>query len=550
MKIGVFLSVIMLFAAAGEHQRYTYDSGGQLSDEQAAYDVTYYSLTLGIDPATKTINGSLSAWAEIVSPTEWLVLELDPKLNVTDVTVAGEPSPGRSLAYQRRGGKLWVHLPRTMPVGEEVGIRVEYGGHPRVAPNPPWDGGFTWAQTPDGAPWITTTCQQEGPDIWWPTKDHPSDKPDSMSLNITVPQPLVVASNGRLRDMVPNEDGTRTYKWFVSTPISSYNVALNIAPYRVVQDTFTSVTGDKFPVSFWTLPHNVARAEQFMPEIFDHLHFFEDVAGPYPFRADKYGIVETPHLGMEHQTIIAYGARFDNGAMTGGVDWGFDALHHHELSHEWWGNLVTNADWSQMWLHEGFGSYMQPLYLERTQGPASARAYLANIRRLIANQAAVAPREPMTAKQVYNGDIYYKGAWILHTLRFLIGDDVFLNVLRRWAYPDPAMEEITDGHQVRVATTDDFLEVAQEVSNTDLDWFFEVYLRQPELPRLSSSIRGESLELAWEVPGELPFPMPIEIRIAGELHRLEMPGGHGALFIPVGASVEIDPLRRILMEGT
>jgi len=144
--------VITLFAVAGEHQRYTYDSGGQLSDEQAVYDVTYYSLTLGIDPATKSIHGSLSAWAEIVSPTEWLVLDLGPNLNVTDVTSAAEPSLGRLLAYERRGGKLWVQLPRTMSVGEEVGISVEYGGQPRVAPNPPWDGGFTWTQTPDGAP--------------------------------------------------------------------------------------------------------------------------------------------------------------------------------------------------------------------------------------------------------------------------------------------------------------------------------------------------------------------------------------------------------------
>jgi aminopeptidase N len=154
----------------------------------------------------------------------------------------------------------------------------------------------------------------------------------------------------------------------------------------------------------------------------------------------------------------------------------------------------------------------------------------------------------MTAKQVYGGDIYYKGAWILHTLRFLIGNEAFLNVLRRWAYPDLAMEETTDGSQVRVGTTDDFRKIAEDVSGTDLDWFFEVYLRQPELPRLSSSMTGDSLELAWEVPGELTFPMPIEVRIGAEMHRLDMRGGRGALFVPDRASFEIDPLDWILME--
>jgi len=551
VKKSLILSVTLLCVAVGElrPQSDAYDSGGRLSTEQMAYDVTYYSLELRIDPANQSINGSLSLWAQVVSPTEWLVLDLDPGLNVTGVTGNTGQAQGTPHEHQQRGGHLWVQLPRTMGVGEEIALTVDYGGHPRVAPNPPWDGGFTWAQTPDGAPWIATTCQQEGPDIWWPNKDHPSDKPDSMALYITVPQPLVVASNGRLKDTTTNEDGTRTYHWFISTPISSYNVALNIAPYREVADTYTSIAGDTFPVTFWVLPRHVAQAEHLMPEILDHLRFFEDVAGPYPFRADKYGVVETPHLGMEHQTIIAYGAGFDNGAMTGGVDWGFDALHHHELSHEWWGNMVTNADWSQMWLHEGFGSYMQPLYLERIRGPSAARAYLATMRRSIANRAAVAPREPMTAKQIYGHDIYYKGAWILHTLRFLIGEDAFLTLLRRWAYPDPAMEGITDGHQVRFATTDDLLHIAEEVTGNDLDWFFEVYLRQPDLPRLSSSRSGNSLELAWEVPGDLAFPMPIEVLVGSETHRVDMPGGNGALFVPSGARVEIDPLNWVLKEG-
>jgi aminopeptidase N len=545
---GSILFVALMYVTAFNQmtaQSYNYDSGGSLSVEQAAYDVTHYALTLQVQPEARSIHGSLTVWARVVSPMKWLVLDLDPSLEVNSVS---QPAPGTALEHERQGGKLWIRLATEPSVGEEIAVVVSYGGQPRIAPTPPWDGGFTWARTPDGDHWIATTCQQEGPDVWWPSKDHPSDKPDSMALNVTVPLPLVVASNGRLRDVVANGDGTHTYQWFVSTPISNYNIALNIGPYRTVEETYTSVTGDTFPVSFWVLPGNVEKAERLMPEILDHLRFFEDVAGPYPFRADKYGVVETPHLGMEHQTIIAYGADFDNGAMTGGVDWGFDALHHHELSHEWWGNLVTNVDWSQMWLHEGFGSYMQPLYLERTQGDAAARAYLASMKRRIRNRAPVAPREPKTAKQIYGDDIYFKGAWILHTLRYLIGDDAFMDAVRRMAYPDPAMESITDGRQARFATTDDFLAIAEDISGTDLDWFFEVYVRQPSLPRLITSRNGDVLELNWVVTGELDFSMPVEVRVGDRIHRVEMTGGHGTLAVSADNEIEIDPLDWILME--
>jgi len=169
--------------------------------------------------------------------------------------------------------------------------------------------------------------------------------------------------NGRIQ--------TRTYHWHVSNPINVYNVALNIAPYRVIEDEMESVAGDVFPIQFYVLPEDYEKGLELFEEIKDHLAFYEEYVGPYPFRSDKYGVAQTPHLGMEHQTIIAYGAGFDNTSMTRGTDLGFDALHHHELAHEWWGNLVTNADWSDMWLHEGFGSYMQPLYREYLLGAES-----------------------------------------------------------------------------------------------------------------------------------------------------------------------------------
>jgi aminopeptidase N len=250
---------------------------------------------------------------------------------------------------------------------------------------------------------------------------------------------------------------------------------------------------------------------------------------------------------MEHQTIIAYGAKFDNRSMTRGEDWGFDALHHHEMSHEWWGNLVTNADWKDMWVHEGFGTYMQALYLEDTQGPAQAQAYMKSIRRWVNPKATVAPRESQSAQRIYDGhDIYFKGAWVLHTLRGLIGDDAFFRALRRMAYPDSARALTTDGRAVHFVSTIDFETIAEAESGQDLDWFFDVYLRRPELPTLKAAERNDTLTLQWTTAGDGPFPLPLEVRIGNDLRRVEMPAGRATLAVPPGAEVVIDPAGRIL----
>ncbi len=542
--------LILVAGTASAQEIDIYDSGGPILPEQAAYDVTWYDISLAVDPATQSVAGSASTVARVVSPIRHLVLDLDTLLTVSGVTSLD--ATGGALSWERRGGRLWIDLGGERAVGSEVGVRVSYAGAPRVAPRAPWDGGFVWARTPSGAPWIATAVQGHGPDVWWPAKDHVSDKPDSVSINIRVPEPLVVATNGALRSVEPHGDGTRTYHWFVSTPISAYNIALNIAPYVEIEAELESVDGMTFPVIFYVLPEDEERGRAFMPEILDHVRFHEKYLGPYPFRADKYGVAQTPHLGMEHQSIIAYGAAFNNSAMTG-RDWGFDALHHHELSHEWFGNLVTNADWKDMWLHEGFGTYMQALYAEELGGPAQYRAYLDSNRRGFSNAAPVAPRDSRTAGEIYfdsGSDIYGKGAWVLHTLRYVMGDDAFFRALRRMTYPDPALERVTDGGQTRFATTDDFLAIAEEESGRDLDWFFDVYLRQPRLPLLSATRDGQLVRLAWEVPGGLPFPMPVQVELNGQIQSISFPPGGAVQFtLPETGTLVLDPDSWILREN-
>lgn len=524
------------------------DSGGPLLPQQAAYDVSFYALSLSVDPEEKTIEGTLVVEADVVHPMHYLVLDLDTLLTVRKVTEQeGVERAAAERSFRRDTGKVWIDLRRTRQRGERLRVELAYGGRPRVAPRAPWDGGFTWAETPAGAPWIATTCQTNGADLWWPCKDHVSDEPDSMALHIRVPEPLVVATNGRFQDREQHDDGTATYHWFISNPINIYNVALNIAPYRTIESTRRTVAGDEHSVVFYVLPEDYEKGEKLFPEMLRHLDFFEKFLGPYPFRADKYGVVQTPHLGMEHQTIIAYGANFDNSSMTGGVDWGFDALHHHELAHEWWGNLVTNYDWRDMWLHEGFGTYMQALYLEELRGREGYHAYMDRMR-YFSNRLAVAPRETRSAAEIYQAPIYTKGAWILHSLRYLLGDEVFFEALRRMAYPSPELERITDGRQTRFATTADFQRICEQASGKDLDWFFDLYLRQPKLPVLHSRIDDNNLRLYWETPDGLPCRMPVPVALDGDLLRLEISREGVTVPLREGQQPEVDPQRWLLME--
>jgi aminopeptidase N len=517
-------------------------SGGPLLLEQAAYDVTFYDLTLRVNVADSTIAGALAVYARVVIPMNRLVLDLDTVFTVTAIAIPG----GAALPFERRVGRLWITLPRMLQPGERVAARIEYRGRPRTGGFGP----FAWSHTASGQPWLGVAVETIGADAWWPVKDSPSDETDSMALHFTVPVPLVAVSNGKLRGVRENADGTRTYDWFVSMPINNYGVTLDVAPYVPVTERYVSVAGDTMAVTFWALPEDSAKARAKMPEFLDHLRFYEEVAGPYPFRSDKYGIVETPFLGMEHETLIAYGAGFRNDAMAR-YDWGFDALHQHELGHEWFGNMITPPDWNDLWLHEGFAQYMQPLYAERRIGVAKARDIMAMALARIrtTNPLAIAPREPQNSRQAYGRDLYWRGSWVLHSLRYLMGDERFFRMLHQWGDPQPPVPFTNDRCRCRFATTDDLLALASRIAGSDLAWFFEVSLRQPELPRLVMDRQGTTVDLRWEAPAGLPFPMPVDVKVDGRTRRVEMPDGHATLTVAARSSVDLDPDAWVLKAG-
>ncbi len=541
----IALTILLLLGAGAFGQEpapQPYDSGGPLPAEQAAYDVRFYDLSLRIDPDRRWIGGSLRVVADVTEPLDTLVLNLDPLLRVDSVWCVSAEGGTAGADFVQRGPYLRIALPGTARPGDRIDCTILYSGQPRKAVNPPWDGGLVWSRTPSGAHWVAVTCQMEGADIWWPCKDHPSDEPDSMALHFTVPGDLVCVANGRLLGEQRNPDGTRTFHWFVSTPINNYGVTFYAAPYVAIESTYVSVCGDTIPTTFWALPEHAEAARAFLPYVYRDLRFLEEVAGPYPFRADKYGVVEAPYLGMEHQTAIAYGSHFVPGPE------GFDWLHAHELAHEWYGNCATVPDWKDFWIHEGFASYMEAFYAERLKGREAYVEYLTRFRRGIRNRLPVAPRETRTAGQAYNIDIYYKGAWILHTLRFLIGDEAFFEFLHRVVYPDVGLERVTDGRQCHFVTTEDVIALAESISGQSLQWFFELYLRQSQLPHLVVERRQDFLELRWVTPQDLLFPMPVEVQVGGRRYRVSMSGGTGSVQIRPGDSFSIDPDDWVLMD--
>jgi aminopeptidase N len=468
-------------------------------------------------------------------------VELDRNLRIRSIEVDGVALA--SGTWSNPEGRLFIPLPKPLAAGERTMVRIRYGGKPHVAKRAPWDGGFQWAKTPDGQPWVATAVQGEGCDLFWPCIDHPLGEPERVELHITVPAPLVAAANGVLVGM-DEKNGWRTYHWR-ARDASTYGIALNIAPYELISDEYRSRFGNTIPLRFYYLKGNEAKARELFAELTPMLDFFETVIGPYPFADEKLAVVETPHLGMEHQTINAYGNKFAKAPE------GYDWLMQHELAHEWFGNQMTNADWDDMWLHEGFGAYMQPLYLQYLHGDRMYFALLHRSRAGIRNRAPLVSGTARGGDDVYRddgsgpgGDIYTKGAHVLHTLRNLIGDKAFLESVRRLVYgtPDPRPGKFAP----RYGSSREFAQIVNDVTGQDYGWFFDVYLYTAALPELQSTRDASGLTLVWKTAGDRPFPMPVDVRVGDRVHTLPMTSGRGHIAVPDGATVTIDPGSKIL----
>ncbi|MDA8962431.1 M1 family metallopeptidase [Congregibacter sp.] len=512
-------------------------SGKAMTPLQAAFDVQHYTLTLKVMPDTRSIKGSVAVSFEALSALDTIQLDLDPKLDIYSAMLGST-----ELEFRREGGSFMVTLPSTLNAGASSTVTVAYGGKPHVALAPPWFGGFVWSEV-DGTPWFATAVQGDGCDLWWPCKDNFADKPDNgIDLAISAPKGVKIASVGVLTGMDEGTDGFDTWHWRSRHPYSGYAVAINGGPFELIESQYAGINGSSYPIQFWALQENADKARALVDsDVIPDLEFFERILGPYPWGDEKAGFVETPHLGMEHQTINGYGEQYKRGR------YGFDGLLHHELAHEWFGNVMTHARPEDAWLHEGYGAYMQAVYAEETVGAIGYYdqmygAYTNNEHCLpVANPAVEDAGEAFD-----NRDIYTKGSWMLHSLRRYIGEDAFWAGTRRVIYDTAEPWSLSYPIQSRYRSTEDFIAIMSDEAGEDVAWIVETYLREAGMPELISSRDDTKLSLEWSVPGDRDFPMPVDVSINGKLQVMDLSSGPQSIEVPKGARVLIDPDSKIL----
>ena len=517
-------------------------SGLPRAAEQEAVAFERAELSFKVDPARKWLDGDATLTFLAAKPIDRLVVDLDSNYRVALVELDGVAID--ATHWRNPEGRMTVDLPKSMAAGARTTLRIRYAGNPHVANKAPWDGGFVWATAPTGEPWVATAVQGEGCDLLWPCIDHPQGEPLEVVQHVSVPAPLVAAGNG-IAEGMDEKDGWRTYHWRAKQP-NTYAIALNIGPYELLQAEYKSRFGNTIPLRFWYLKGNMAKAEGLFAEFAPMLEFFEETIGPYPFADEKMGVAETPHLGMEHQTINAYGNEYRK------AEAGYDWLLQHEFAHEWFGNQLTHLDWDDFWLHEGFGSYMQPLYLQWLRGDMEYMAALMKQRAAIVNRYPVISGRGLPENEVYKpgegpgNDVYYKGSLTLHTLRGLIGDDAFFRATRELVYgtatPRPG------NFKPRYASTADFIAIVNRITGKDLGWFFDGYLGSAKLPELLASREGNVLSLRWKTQGDTLFPLPVQVRVGDRIVDVAMTGGVGRVDLPAGATYTLDPHSRVLRD--
>ncbi|HEU4642090.1 MAG TPA: M1 family metallopeptidase [Gemmatimonadaceae bacterium] len=474
---------------------------GSDTPQRSWWDATFYDLHVHIEPADSSIRGYDGITYRVLRPASEMQIDLMTPLEVDSMVQDGE-----SLRYRRDGNAFFVTLTAPQQVGDSKTITVYYHGKPRVAKRPPWDGGFTWARDSLGHPWIATTCQGIGASIWWPNKDYQGDEPDSQRVAITVPDPMVDVSNGRLRSTTHNGDGTTTYEWFVDDPINNYDVAVNAGTYAHFGDTYAGEDGT-LTMDFWPLAYHQEVAARQFQQARSMLRCFEHWFGPYPWYRDGYKLVETPHLGMEHQSAVAYGNHYQNGYRgrdLSGTGWGlrWDFIIVHESAHEWFGNNITSRDLADMWVHESFANYAENLYTECLFGRETGAAYVIGTRALIRNDRPIIAHYGVNEEG--SGDMYYKGGNMLHTIRQVIDDDAkWRGILR--GLNAAFHHQVVTGQQV-----EDYI---SRESGIDLSTVFAQYLTTTRVPVLEYRISGTTLSYRWAdvVPG---FAMPVRVSLA------------------------------------
>lgn len=475
---------------------------GSITPEREWWDLNYYHLDIEVEPDKKYISGTNTIRYKVLKSEQVMQIDLQPPMEIEKVM-----SNGEELSYKSSGNVHLILLDKKQNVGDFNEIEVYYSGYPKEAVRAPWDGGFSWKKDTNGNDFVATSCQGLGASVWWPNKDHMYDEVDSMAISVKTPKDLMDVSNGRLRSVVDNGD-TKTYHWFVNSPINNYGVNVNLGDYVHFDEKYQGENGE-LDLDYYVLRDNLDKAKEQFKQTPMMMQAFEHWFGPYPFYEDGFKLVEVPYLGMEHQSSVTYGNQYQNGYLgrdLSGSGWGlkFDFIIIHEAGHEWFANSITYKDIADMWIHEGFTAYSENLYLDYHFGKEAAADYVIGTRANIRNDKPIIGRYNLNKRG--SGDMYYKGANILHTLRQLIEDD------EKWRL---ILRGMNKEFYHQTVTTEQIESYLSKESGIDLTEFFEQYLRTTKIPTLEYKVEGKALKYRYIEIIE-GFDMPIQIVVDGK----------------------------------
>ena len=481
---------------------------GSITMERAWWDLTYYHLDIKVEPDKKYISGSNTVGYKVLESNKIMQIDLQKPMNITSVT-----SKNEELKFTREGNVYFIELRKKQKKGDVNYIKINYEGFPKEAIRAPWDGGLSWKKDENNNHFIATSCQGLGASVWWPNKDHMYDEVDSMLISVNVPKNLTNVSNGRLKKITELDDDTRTFDWFVTNPINNYGVNINIGDYVNFSEVYKGEKGD-LDIDNYVLSYNLEKAKEQFKQVPMMIEAFEHWFGPYPFYEDSFKMVEVPYLGMEHQSSITYGNKFQNGYLgrdLSGSGWGlkFDYIIIHEGGHEWFANNITYKDVADMWVHEGFTCYSENLYVDYFFGKEASAEYVIGTRRGISNKKPIIGQYDVNREG--SGDMYSKGANLLHTIRQLTNNDEL------WRQ---TLRGLNEEFYHSTVTTKEIEEYISNSIEIDLSRIFDQYLRDYRIPVFEYEINNGILSYRWNDVIE-GFDMPIEVKIDGETKLLQ-----------------------------
>jgi aminopeptidase N len=480
---------------------------GSVGVGRLRWNVWHYDITVQPNYNQKTIQG-INIIQFYDEGAKLMQIDLQEPMIIDSIFSHQQPIP-----FTREGNVYWVAFrdPKAMYKIKPgpASITVYFHGKPKVAVRPPWDGGWIWTKDKKGNPWMSVACQGLGASVWYPCKDYQGDEPDSgATLRIIVPDSLMAVGNGRMIDKKSMGDGLTQYSWQVKSPINNYNIVPYIGKYSHFADLFNGENG-ALTMDYWVLDYNVEKAKKQFTDAPRMMKALEHWFGPYPFYEDGYKLVEAPHLGMEHQSAIAYGNGYQNGYQgfdRSGTGWGlkFDFIIVHESGHEWFANNITTNDIADMWVHESFTNYSEALFTEYYYGKEAGNDYNYGNRMNISNDRPIIG--PYGVNKEGSGDMYDKGGNMLHLIRQVINDDEKFRMILRGLNK-------TFYHQT--VTTAQVEKYMIQKSGKDLSAIFDQYLRQANIPELEYKIEGKEILFRWSRCVK-NFNLPVKVSLSKE----------------------------------